>query len=147
MLEKNIADTLNQSLKNGEKTRVSVLRMLRSEIANKKIEDGVKELNDEKIVVIVQKMARQHKESIEKFREGGRDDLVKKETEELAVLEEYLPEQLSEEELSRMIAESITRTGASSPGDMGRVMSDVMSRVQGRADGKTVNRIVIEKLT
>ncbi len=147
MLEKNIAETLKQSLKNGEKIRVSVLRMLRSEIANKKIEDGVKELDDEKVAVIVQKMARQHKESIEQFRKGGRDDLVKKETEELAVLEEYLPEQLSEEELSRIISESITRTGASSPGDMGRVMSDVMSRVQGRADGKTVNRIVKEKLT
>ncbi|NQT33043.1 MAG: GatB/YqeY domain-containing protein, partial [Candidatus Omnitrophica bacterium] len=111
-----------------------------------KIEDRVGELDDEKVIGLIQKMARQHKESIEQFREGGREDLVKKETEELAVVETFLPEQISGDELAGIISEAINQTGASSPTDMGKVMSAVMEKVQGRADGKVISQMVKERL-
>ena len=147
MLEKDIQDVLKEALKSGQKTKVSVIRMLISEINNKKISDQVKELSDEKIIGLIQKMVRQHKESIAQFKEGNRQDLVDKETEELKVLEEYLPEELSREELEKIISEVITETGATSPKDMGTVMGEVMGRVKGRADGKLISEIVKEKLT
>ncbi len=147
MLEKQITEELKDALKSGQKVKVSVLRMLISEMKNRKIADRVKELEDEKVIGLIQKMARRHKESIEQFKQGNREDLVKKETEELAVLEVFLPEQISEEELAGIISGSIERLGAGSPKDMGRVMSDVMARVGGRADGKVISRMVKEKLT
>ncbi|MFH1552938.1 MAG: GatB/YqeY domain-containing protein [Candidatus Omnitrophota bacterium] len=122
MLEKEIPEALKRALKNGQKLRVSVLRMLISEINNKKIADRAKQLDDERVIGLIQKTMRQHKESIEKFKQGNREDLVKKETEEMAILKEYLPEQISEEELARIVSESIEKTGASSPKDMGAVM-------------------------
>ena len=147
MLEKDIQETIKQALKSGQKLKVSVLRMLISEIKNKKIADRAEELDDEKVIGLIRKMARQHKESIEKFKQGNREDLVKKETDELALLEEYLPEQISEEELGRVVSESIEHSGATSLKDMGAVMSGVMGRVKGRADGKSVSKMVTEKLT
>jgi uncharacterized protein YqeY len=147
MLEEKIREALKQALKEGQKLKVSVFRMLISEINNKKIADRVKELDDEKVITLIQKMVRQHKESIEKFKQGNREDLVSKETEELAVLEEYLPEQISEDELAQIVSESIKKAGATSPKDMGAVMGQVMARVKGRADGKVVGKMVKEKLT
>ena len=147
MLEKDITEALKQALKSGQKVKVSVIRMLISEIKNKKIADRVKELDDQKVIGLVQKMVRQHKESIEQFRQGSREDLVTKETAELAVLDEYLPEQIPEEEIARIISGSIERMGAVSSKDMGRVMSDVMGLIQGRADGKVISRMVKERLT
>ncbi|MFV2082224.1 MAG: GatB/YqeY domain-containing protein, partial [bacterium] len=87
------------------------------------------------------------KESIEAFKEGGREDLVLKEGKELVILEEYLPSQLSPEELKSLIQEAIESTGASTPGDMGKVMKEIMPKVQGKADGKTVNQKVKELLS
>jgi len=146
MLEEKIQSDMKEALKAGDKDKVSTLRMVMSEMKNKKIEDGTEELDDAKVVSLMQKKARQHKESIEKFREGGRDDLAEKETRELAVIEEYLPEEMAEEELTGIISGVIEETGASSARDMGRVMKEVISRVQGRADGKVISRIVKEKL-
>lgn len=148
MLEKNIQKNLEEALKGGKKVKVSVLRMLISEIKNKKIADRVKEeLGDDKVISLIQKMVRQHQESIEQFKQGGREDLVNKETEEMNLLKEYLPEALSEEELTGIIMEVIKEKNASSMKDMGSVMNAVMERVKGRADGKTISRIVKEKLS
>jgi len=146
MLENDIAQKLKEAMKNGDKLKVSVFRLVINAIKNKKIEDRVGELDDEKVIGLIQKMARQHKESIEQFREGGREDLVKKETEELAVVETFLPEQISGDELAGIISEAINQTGASSPTDMGKVMSAVMEKVQGRADGKVISQMVKERL-
>lgn len=147
MLEKELPEILKQSMKDGLKVKVSVLRMVLSEIKNKKIEEGLKELTDDKVISLIQKMARQHKESIEQFKSGDRSDLVKKEEDELAVLEEYLPEQLSEDEVKKIVSEVIEATGAASPADMGGVMREVMARVAGRADGKVISALVKEKLS
>ena len=146
MLEKDVKEQINIALKAGDKIEVSVLRMLLSEIKNKRIEERVDDLPEEGVNALMQKMAKRHKESIEKFKEGERDDLVEKETSELAILEKYLPEQISEEELKKIVYEAIARTGASSMKDMGRVMSDVMAQVKGRADGSAISRIAKEKL-
>lgn len=148
MMEEKIRQDLKGAMKEGQKKKVSSLRMLICEINNKKIADRIKEdLDDEKVVSIIQKMVRQHKESIEQFTQGGRDELVAKEKEELGVLEEYMPEQMSEEELASIIDACIREIGATEPKDMGKVMSAVMERVRGRSDGKAVNRIVKEKLS
>jgi len=147
MLEGKIKTDLKSSLKEGKKAEVSVLRMILSAIKNKKIEEVSKTLDDEKIIGVIQKMARQHKESIEQFKQGGREDLVEKETEELKTLENYLPEPLTEDELEGIILESINRLGAASMKDMGAVMRDVMEKTGGRADGKVVSNKVKERLT
>ncbi len=147
MLADRVNEELKTALKSGDKIKVSVLRMLNSEIKNKKIADGVESLEDEKIIGLVQKMVKQHKESIKQFKEGNREDLVEKESAELVILEEYLPEQISEEELEGIVSEAIKSVGADSAKDMGKVMKEVMSKVQGRADGKTISEIAKKKLS
>ena len=147
MLEKEITDALKAALKEGDKVKVSTLRMLIAEIKNKKIAEKASELDDDSIIALLQKMVRKHKESIEQFKAGGREDLVSKETQEMAVLEKYLPEMISEEELARVVAEEIEKAGAASPKDMGTVMGAVMARVKGRADGKVISALVREKLS
>lgn len=147
MLENKINDMLKEALKARKEVEVSVLRMLIADVKNRKIEERVKDqLEDEKVINVIQKMVKKHKESIENFKKGGREDLVKKETEEMAVLEEFLPEEISPEELSKIVEEAIASAGATSPKDMGAVMKLVMGKVSGRADGKEVNRIVASKL-
>lgn len=146
MLEKDIQNLLKEAMKAGDKTKVSVFRMLLSDIRNKKIEERVDDLGEDGVLSVMQKTAKRHKESIEKFKEGSRDDLVEKETQELAIIEEYLPEELAEEELAKIVSEAIERTGAQGQKDMGRVMGEVMGQVKGRADGSIINKIVREKL-
>ena len=92
------------------------------------------------------KYAKQRKEAIEMYEKGGRQDLVEKEKAELAVVESYLPKQMSEEEIRELVKEAIEATGASSPKDIGKVMQHVMPKVKGRADGSVVNKIVREML-
>jgi uncharacterized protein YqeY len=146
MLEKDITQKLTVAMKSGNKLEVSVYRLVLSAIKNKKIEDRVEELEDDKVIALIQKKARQHKESITQFRDGGREDLVKIEQEELSVIECFLPEQISEEELTTIVTQAIEETGASTPQDMGKVMNAVMGKVQGRADGNVISKMVKEKL-
>ena len=147
MLEKEINEAIKTALKEGDKVKVSALRMLIAEVKNRKIADRVEELEDGDIIAIIQKMVRRHKESIAQFKEGGREDLVAKEEEELAVIDKYLPEMISQEELSSIVAEEVEKSGATSPKDMGTVMGAVMARVKGRADGKTISALVKQKLS
>jgi uncharacterized protein len=148
VLEKEIAERIKSALKKRDLTELSVLRMLSSEIKNRKIADLVKgELDDDKILGLIRKMARQHAESIESFGKGGREDLVKKEKEELLVLEAFLPRQMTESEMVSMVEEAVKETGASSMRDMGAVMNLVISKAEGRADNKAVSEIVKRKLS
>jgi uncharacterized protein len=145
-LESRLGQDLKRALKAGDKTRLSVLRMAIAAVKNRKIEIRTDPLDDDAVTAILQKTVKQHKESIEKFRLGGREDLVSKETEEMGILEEYLPEQLSPEALSVIVDEAIERVGAMSPGGMGAVIKEVMTLVKGRADGRAVSSMVKEKL-
>ncbi len=145
-IREKIDSDLKEALKSGDRTGVSVLRLLKSALKNREIEKG-RELTEEDILSVLSSQAKQRKESISEYEKAGREDLASKERAELAIIERYLPEQLSEEELLKLIKEVIAETGASSPKDMGRVMKTLMPRVKGRADGKVVNQKVRELLS
>ncbi|EGK12643.1 GatB/YqeY domain-containing protein [Kroppenstedtia eburnea] len=145
----NLIERLNQdmktAMKNKEKTTLSVIRMVRSSIKNKEIE--LKQpLTEEEALDVVTKELKQQRDSLQEFEQAGREDLAQKARDEIAVLEKYMPEQLTEAELKKIVQEAIASTGATSKADMGKVMKAVMPRVKGRADGKWVNRLVQEGL-
>ena len=127
------------------KLRLSVIRLVRGAIRQQEI-DGQKELSDEDVLGVISKEVKQRRDSIEDFQKGGRDDLVAEAEAEIAVLMEYLPQQLSEDEVRSLVKEAIAASGATSPKDMGKVMKELMPKVKGRADGKLVNGIVKELL-
>ena len=120
--------------------------MINSLIKNAEI-DKRGELTDDEIVQLLMKYAKQRREAIELYEKGGRQDLVEKEKAELAIVESYLPKQLSEEEIRELVREAIEAVGASSPKDLGKVMQYVMPKVKGRAEGSLVNKIVREELS
>jgi hypothetical protein len=134
-----------KALKGGDKDRLTVLRGLKSDLKYKKIEVG-EELTDEQALETLASAAKKRRESIEQFRAGGREDLVKSEEFELEVISSYLPKQLTEEELRQMAETAIKEVGADSPKQMGLVMKALMPRIKGRADGKLVNRLISELL-
>lgn len=143
VLEK-VQSDLKEALKAGDGTRVSTLRFLLSQIHNREIElhGQGKDLTDEEVVGVIQKQAKERRESIEAFRQGGRDELVRKEEGELEILSKYLPQQLDPDELEKIIQETINQTGATGPGDFGKVMGAVMAKVKGQADGTAVSAAV-----
>ena len=128
-------------MKAGEKERVSALRMILNEL-----QKAEKEGRDDEIAVL-QRERKRRIESAEAYREAAREDLAEGEEREAAIIEAYLPQQLSEEELRAIVGDIVAETGASSPKEMGQVMSQVMPKVQGRADGKRVSAVVKELLT
>ena len=134
------ADT-KDALKSGAKDKVSTLRMLNAALKNKQI-DKRRPLTEEEVIETVRLLIKQRKDSIEQFAKGGRQDLVDKETAEVAVLEAYLPQQLAREELEVMVRDAISQTGAQGARDMGKVMKALIPLVGGRADGKLVSELV-----
>jgi len=144
-LKERLSKELGQSMKAGEKIKVSTIRMILSEIKNAEIAKRG-ELDDDELLSVLSREAKKRKEAIEEFKKGNRQDLVDRETEELRIIQDYLPEQLSEDELRGIISETIDEVGASSTGDLGKVMGRVMPKLKGRADGKLVNKIVRETL-
>ncbi len=124
-----------------DKIRLSALRMLKSGLHNREI-DLKRELGDAEFLQLLSSMVKQRKDSIEQFAKGGRTDLVEKEEAELKVIEEFLPTQLSEEELDATIAEVVREVNAEGIRDMGKVMKALMPKLTGRADGKTVGEKV-----
>ena len=129
-----------------DKVRLSVLRMVKTAIKNREIEKK-DELTDHELLQAINSQAKLRKESIEEFGKAGREDLVKKEEEELKILQEYLPEELTEDELKTLIENAIAESGASGPKDMGKVMKLLMVETTGRADGKVVSSMVKEVLS
>ncbi len=140
-----IEKDLKQSLKSGDKNRLSILRMVKSAVKNKEIEKG-DPLTDEDIQAVFRSFSKKAGESIEQFSRAGRDELAEKEKAELAVLQEYLPKQLGEEDIRKAVRDVIDETGAAGVKDMGRVMKAVMSKLKGQADGRLVNNLVKETL-
>lgn len=136
---------LTKAMKADDRVRVSTLRMLWAALHNEEIELR-RSLRDEDVGRIVKRSIRQHEESIREFSRGGRDDLVHSEEQELAILQEYMPKMMEEEEIEKYVDEAIEEAGASEPKDLGRVMAVLMPRLAGKADGAVVNRIVREKL-
>ena len=145
-IKERLMEDMKEALRSKDKIRLSTIRMINSLIKNAEI-DKRGELTEEEIVQLLRKYAKQRKEAIEMYEKGGRQDLVEKEKRELEIVESYLPEELSEEEIRKLVREAIEEVGASSPKDLGKVMKVVMPKVKGRADGSLVNRIVREMLS
>lgn len=136
---------LNTALKARDKTRVDVLRMLRSKLQGAEIAAS-KPLDDAQCLDVVSRYAKQVREAMDSFVSGGRDDLLQQARAELAIVESYLPAQLSDDELRDIVKQAIATSGASSAKEMGKVMSLVMPQTKGRADGKKINQLVKELL-
>jgi uncharacterized protein YqeY len=144
-LQEKLAADLRQAQKSGDKTRMSALRMARAAIKNAEIAKG-KLLDDSGVIEILAHEAKQHRESIVEFSKGKRQDLVDKEEAELAVIVEFLPKQLSREEIVTLTKEIVAKVGARGPNDKGKVMGQLMPQLKGKADGKEVNEVVSELL-
>ncbi len=126
--------------------RLSALRMLKAAIVNKGVEKG-RDLEDAEVLQVVSSLVKQRRDSIDQFSKAGRQDLVEKETAEIAVLDEYLPPAATAGEIDAAVAAAVAETGASTPKDMGKVMKAVMPKLAGKnADGRTVNEAVRKKL-
>ena len=132
--------------KSKDKIRLSALRMLKNGLHNREI-DLKRELDEVEFLQLLSSMVKQRKDSIEQFEKGGRMDLVEKEQAELKVIEEFLPDQLSEADLDAAIMEAIRETGATSARDMGKIMKVLMPKLTGRADGKAVGEKVKARLS
>ena len=135
-----IESDLKSALKGGEKRRIATLRLLLAAMQNEKIHAG-RELTDEEAQAVIRRAVKQRRESIDQFRRGGRDDLARGETEELAILEAYLPKGLSDEEVEAEIRRIIAEKGFSSARDAGLVMKELMAAHRGRVEGKRAQDI------
>lgn len=141
-LKEKIDADIKKAMKDKDQEKLSTLRMLKADIEAKSIENNRKELTDEDIVKLVRTQIRKHKESVEQFTKGGRAELAEKEKRETKILASYMPEELSTEELKKIVQEVISEAGATSKADMGKVMKLAMGKVKGKADGKAVSQVV-----
>lgn len=142
-----ITEELKTAMKAKDEARISTLRMIKTEILKLEANEGGKEVEEAGFLQLVKTMKKQREESIEEFKKAGRNDLLAKEQSELAVLNTYLPSQLSDAEIETLVDAAIAETGAHDAKAMGMVMKAVMAKVEGRADGKRVNPIVKAKLS
>lgn len=145
-LDEKLVEEMKQAMKSNDKLRLSTIRMIRSALKNKEIELR-KKLEDEEVIKVIQVMVRKGEESVEQFQTGGREDLVEKEKKEIEILKSFLPQPLSQEELLKIIDQSIQETQALSPKDIGKVMKSIMPKIGGKADGKLINQLVKERLS
>lgn len=144
-LKLQIFDDIKTAMKAGEKERLGVLRMLSAAIKQREVDERT-EMDDVQVLAIVEKMIKQRRESISQYEAGGRPELAAKEQAEIGILETYLPEQLSELELQKLIQDAIDATSATGMKDMGKVMSMLKPRIQGRADMGVVSARIKAKL-
>ena len=146
-LEQKIMAEMKESMKAKDEAALRSLRAIKAEIIKAKTEPGAGgEINEEKETSLLQKMMKQRKDSLEIYQQQSRADLAQKEQEEIAVIEKFLPKQLSAEELKAALQQIIAETGASSPADMGKVMGQATKQLAGKADGKTISATVKELL-
>jgi uncharacterized protein len=144
-LKERITEDMKTAMRSGEKDRLAVIRLLQAAIKQREVDERIT-LDDAQITAVLEKMIKQRKESVVAFEKGNRADLVAKENAEIAVLQPYLPAQLSEAELDALIAEAISSTGAASIKDMGKVMGVVKSKAAGKADMGAVGARIKAKL-
>ena len=144
-MKEELLKELKDAMKNKDEIRKNTITMLRSAILQVE-KDSQKTLNDDEIVLIISKEVKKRKDSISDYEKAGRDDIVSDLNREIEILSKYLPEQLTEEEITSLVEEAIKESGAESPRDMGKVMQIVRPKTAGKADGKVVSQIVKEKL-
>jgi hypothetical protein len=146
-LKEQIIADMTAAMKAKDAARTSTLRMLKAAITNREKESGA-EISDEDVLKLLRSQVKQRRDSVEQYQKGGRQDLADKEQAEITIIEAYLPQAASQEEIDQAVAAAITETGASSMKDMGAVMKAAMARLAGKnADGKAVSEAVKAKLS
>jgi uncharacterized protein len=138
---------MKQAMKNKEKDKLSVIRMIKATLQNEAIKLGKQELSEEEELTVLSREMKQRKDSLHEFDKAGRSDLVEKLQQEITVVEIYMPKQLSEEEIADIVKQAIVDVDATSKADMGKVMSAIMPKVKGKADGSLVNKLVQQHLS
>lgn len=146
-LREQLREDLKAAMRAQDATRRGTIRMLEAAIKNAEIEKRGQELGDPDILAILQRQIKQRRDSIEQFERGGRQDLADIERAEIEVIQAYLPEQLSEDDIEAAAQRIIDQTGASGPGDRGKVMGPLMQELRGKADGSAVNAVVSRLLS
>ena len=141
-----IQKDMYKAMKEKEKERINALRNIIGKLKYRYIDKGDK-LTEQEEIKVIQSLAKQRRESIELYKQGGRNDLVETETKELSIIEEYLPQAMSEEEVRRLVRETVKETGAESMSDLGKVMPLVMKKGAGKVDGKIAQEILRELLS
>ncbi|MFC4183650.1 GatB/YqeY domain-containing protein [Saccharococcus thermophilus] len=138
---------MKQAMKNREKEKLSVLRMLKAALQNEAIKLNKGELSEDEELTVLSRELKQRKDSLQEFENAGRADLVEKTKVELEIVQSYMPKPFTEEELLEIIKQTIAEVGASSKADMGKVMGAIMPKVKGKADGSLVNKLVQQQLS
>jgi uncharacterized protein YqeY len=144
-LKEKIKDDIKQAMRDKHESRLGTLRMLSAAIQRREVDERI-QLDDTQVIAVIEKLVKQGRESIEQYVKGGRQELADKESGEIAVFQAYLPQQLSEAEIEKLVAEAIAATGAGSIKDMGKVMGVLKPRLQGRADMGKVGAKIKAKL-
>jgi len=141
-----INDDVKTAMRSKDKDRLAVLRLITAAIKQIEVDQRIT-LNDDQVIAVLEKMLKQRKDSIEQFSKAGRDELVAQEAAEIEIIQQYLPEQLSEDEIRSLIDEAVSATGAASMKDMGKVMGLLKPKLAGRADMGLVSRIIKDQLS
>jgi uncharacterized protein YqeY len=146
VLKAQIIDDMKAAMKGGEKARLGVIRLITAAIKQREVDERI-ELDDEQVLIVLDKMVKQRRDSIKQYTDAGREDLAAIEEAEVEIIQAYLPAALSEDEIAAIVEAAIAQTGASSMTDMGKVMGIVKPQVQGRGDMGAVSGIVKQKLS
>ena len=136
---------MKSAMKSGDKRKLGVIRLLMAAIKQREVDERI-ELDDEQVLAVLDKMVKQRRDSITQFEQAGRDELAEQEKFEIGILQEYLPEALSEDEISSLVKQAIADAGAESMRDMGKVMGQLKPKLQGRADMGAVSAMVKQLL-
>ncbi|MEK4969215.1 GatB/YqeY domain-containing protein [Cytobacillus sp. FSL R7-0696] len=139
-------EDMKQAMRNKEKDKLTVIRMIKASLQNEAIKEG-KDLTEDQELTVLSREVKQRKDSLHEFDKAGREDLVEKIRTELQYVELYMPEQLSDEEVSAIVKKTIADTGATSKAEMGKVMSAIMPKLKGKADGALINKLVQQHLS
>ena len=144
-MKERVSQDIKKAMKAKGVLRLSTLRMALADFQKKEKEKG-EPVKDEEAIQIIQSMIRKRKDSVEQYRKAGREELAQKEEQEITILNEYLPEQMSEEQVRELAIKTISELGVTGPKEMGRVMGSLVKQLSGKADGGTISRIVKEEL-
>ncbi|MDH5377196.1 MAG: GatB/YqeY domain-containing protein [Gammaproteobacteria bacterium] len=144
-LKAKLQDAMKDAMRSKAKERLGVIRLMNAAIKQKEVDERI-ELDDTQVLAVLDKMVKQRRESISQFQDAGRDDLVAKESAEIDVISEFMPEPLSEAEIDQAISDALTQTGANSMKDMGKVMGVLQGKLKGRADMSAVSAKIKSRL-
>ena len=145
-IKKKLMEDMKRAIKEKDKSRLSIIRLALAALQNKE-KELIRELSEQEVIQVISGLVKKGRESIEQFKAGQREDLVAKEEKEIEVLQSFLPQQLTPEELEVEISRAVEEAGASTPKDLGKVMKILMPRIAGRAEGRVVNELVRKRLS